>query len=90
MLANANADENFLKNWIGSSQLVSIPILKTTMKRHNFQDIEDIKENKMRQLHALKQNAFQGAFQKWKKRWKHAVGSGGDYLEGTVCENDVS
>ena len=43
----------------------------------------------MKQLRAIKQNAFQGAFQKWKKRWKPAVASGGDYLEGTVCENDV-
>jgi len=39
----------------------------------------------MRQLRAIKQNAFQEAFQKWKKHWKYAVASGWDYFEGTVC-----
>jgi hypothetical protein len=35
-----------------------------------------------RQLCAIKQNAFQEAFQNWKKRWKCAVASGRDYFKG--------
>jgi hypothetical protein len=66
------------------------PTLKTTLKRHCFQDIEEVKENVTRQLGTIKQIAFQEAFQKWKKRCQHPVASGGDYFEGTVCENDVS
>jgi hypothetical protein len=35
----------------------------------------------MRQLCAIKQNAFQEAFQKWKKHWQPAAASGGYYFE---------
>ena len=59
MLANADADGNFMKNRLGSSRLFLLPILKNTSKVHSFQDIEEIKENAMRQLCAIKQNAFQ-------------------------------
>jgi len=48
------------------------------LKRHHFQDIEEIKENATRQLRTIKQNAFQ----KWMKRWQSTVASGGDYFEG--------
>ena len=62
------------------------PTLKTTLKGHRFQDIEEIKENVTRQLRAMKQNAFQ----KWKKSWKPAVASGGDHFEGNSGETDVN
>lgn len=58
------------------------PKLKNTLKGHRFQDIEEIKENATRQLRAIEESAFQEAFQKWKKRWQHAVDSAGDYFEG--------
>jgi hypothetical protein len=82
MLANADTDENFLKNRLSSSRLFLFPILKTTLKGHCFQDIEEIKENAMRLHRAIKQNVFQEAFQKLKKHWKHAAASGGTALEG--------
>jgi hypothetical protein len=82
MLANADADENFLKNRLYSSRLFLFPKLKTTLKGHRFQNIEEIKENATSQLRAIKQNGFQEAFQKWKKRWQCAVASGGDHFEG--------
>ena len=56
--------------------------LKTILKEHRFQDIEEIKENAMRQRRAIKQNAFHKAFQKWKKHWQCAVASGENYFEG--------
>ena len=59
MLANADAYKNFMKNRLGSSRLFLLPILKNTSKVHSLQDIEEIKENAMRQLCAIKQNAFQ-------------------------------
>ena len=89
ILAYADADENFTKNRLGSSHFFLFPTLKTTLKGHNFQDIDEVKENATRQRRAIKQNAFQEVFQKWKKR-KYAVASGWDYFEGTLCENDVS
>ena len=49
-----------------------------------------LKENATRQLRAIKQNAFQEAFQKWKKRWQPAIASGGTTSKGIVCENYVS
>ena len=70
MFANADADENFLKNRLGSSWLFLFPTLKTILKGHRSQDIEEVKENATRQLRAIKQNAFQEAFQKQKKHWK--------------------
>ena len=85
MLANEDVDENFLQNRLGSDFFL-FPTLKTSLKGHRFQDIEEVKENATRQLHAIKENAFQ----KWKKCWQRTVASGGDHFEGTVCENDVS
>jgi hypothetical protein len=58
------------------------PTLKTTLKGDRLQDIQEVKENAMMQLRTSKQNAFLKAFQRWKKRWKPAVASGGDHFEG--------
>jgi hypothetical protein len=89
MLANEDVDENFLQNRLGSDFFL-FPTLKTSLKGHRFQDIEEVKENATTQLYAIKQNAFQEAFQKWKKHWKPAVASGGDHFEGDSGENNVS
>ena len=80
--ADADADENFLT----PADFFLFPTLKTNLKGHNFQDIEEIKENAMKQLRAIKQNAFQEASQKWKKRWQVE----GTTLKRTVCKSDVS
>ena len=63
MLANADVEEN-----LATTDFFLFPTLKTTLKELGFQEIEDVKENGMTQLRAIKQNAFQKAFQRWKKR----------------------
>jgi len=56
--------------------------LKTTLKRQNFQTIEEIQENTIRELHIITESAFQEAFQQWKKQWEWCIASTGDYVEG--------
>jgi transposase len=51
------------------------PKLKSTLKGHRFQTIE---ENSLWDLRAIPQNAFQN----WKKRWKRCIDNGGEYFEG--------
>jgi transposase len=58
------------------------PKLRTTLKGHNFQTIEEIKENVIRELCAITGSVFQEAFQQWKKHWEWCIISRGDYFEG--------
>jgi len=57
------------------------PKLKTTLKGRRFQTIEEIQENTIRELRAITGNAFQEAFQQWKK-WERCIASRGDFFEG--------
>jgi len=43
------------------------PKLKSSLKGHRFQTVEEIEENSIRDLLAIPQNTFQDAFQNWKK-----------------------
>jgi len=52
--------------------------LKTILKGHRFQTIEDIKENVIRELRAITESAFQEVFKQWKKRWERRIASRGD------------
>jgi len=61
------------------------PKLKTTLKGRRFQTIEEIQETSIRELSAITKNAFQEAFQQWKKRWERCIASRGDYCEGGQC-----
>jgi len=54
------------------------PKLKTTMKGRRFQTIEEIQENTLREVRAIKEILFQEAFQQWKKRWERCIASRGD------------
>jgi len=58
------------------------PKLKTTLKGHRFQTIEEIQENVIRELRAIKESVFQEAFQQWKKRWEQRIAIRVDYFEG--------
>ena len=58
------------------------PKLKTTLKEHRFQTIEEIQENAIRELHAVTEREFQEAFQQWKKFWERCITSKEDYFEG--------
>jgi transposase len=57
------------------------PKLKTTLKEHRFQTIEEIQENALRELHAVTEREFQEAFQQWKKFWERCITSKEDYFE---------
>jgi len=56
--------------------------LKYSLKGHRFETDEEIKENSIQDLHAIPQNTFQDAFQKWKKSWERSIKSAGEYFEG--------
>jgi len=58
------------------------PKLKTTLKGRSFQTIEEIQQNAIRELRAITENGFQGAFQQWKKHWERRAASRGDCCEG--------
>jgi hypothetical protein len=44
------------------------PKLKTTLKGRRYKTIEKIQETAVRKLYTIRENAFQEAFQQWKKR----------------------
>jgi len=56
--------------------------MKSSLKGHRLQKVEEIEENSIRDLRAIPQNTFQNAFQNWKKHWKRSIKSGWDYFEG--------
>jgi len=58
------------------------PQLKSSLKGHQFQTIEEIEENWTWDLRAIPKNKFQDAFQNWKKCWEQCIKSGGEYFEG--------
>jgi len=66
------------------------PKLKSSLKGHRFQTVEEIEENSVRDLRAIPQNTFQDAFQNWKKRWVRCIKSGVEYFEGGKFDQVVS
>jgi hypothetical protein len=48
-----------------------------------------VKENAIRELRAIAENAFQEAFQQWKKSWERCIASRGDYFEGGIAYSPV-
>ena len=47
--------------------------LKSSLKGHLFQMVEEIEDNSIRDLRAIPQNTFQDAFQNWKKCWARCI-----------------
>jgi len=58
------------------------PKLKSSLKGHRFQTVEEIEENSTWDLRTIPQNMFQDSFQNWNKRWERCIKSGGEYYEG--------
>jgi len=58
------------------------PKLKPTLKGRRFQTIGEIQENATREPRAITENAFQEAFQQWKKRWERCIANSRYYFEG--------
>jgi len=56
--------------------------LKSSLKGHRFQMVEETEENSIWDLRTIPQNTFQDAFQIWKKHWEWCIKSGGEYFEG--------
>ena len=52
-----------------------LPKLKTTLEGRHFQTIEEIQENATREMRAITESAFQGAFKQWEKRWERCIAS---------------
>jgi len=67
---------------LASADFFLFPKLKTILKGRRFQTIEDIQENAIRELHAIKESAFQETFQQRKERWERCIASRGDCFEG--------
>jgi len=57
------------------------PKLKTTLKGHHLQTIEEIHENAIRELCTITESAFQEALQERKKCWERCIASRQDYFE---------
>jgi hypothetical protein len=51
-----------------------------------FFDHAEIQENSTRELHAIRESAFQEAFQQWKKRFNDISPVEGTTLKGTVLK----
>jgi hypothetical protein len=66
---------------IAPADFLLLPKLKFTLKGRRFQTMEELEENSLLDLRAIPQDAFQDAFQNWKKR-KWCIDSGGEYFEG--------
>jgi transposase len=53
---------------LAPAEFFLFPKLKTILKGHHFQTIEEIQENAIRQLRAITESVFEEAFQQRKKR----------------------
>jgi predicted acetyltransferase len=67
---------------LASADFFLISKFKTVLKGRLFQTIEEIQENATRELRAIRESAFQEAFQQWKKLWEQCIASRWDYFEG--------
>jgi hypothetical protein len=65
---------------LSPSRLFPVSQTKTTLKKCCFQTTEEIKENAIRELHAITESAFRKHSQQWKKRWEWCIASTGDYF----------
>jgi hypothetical protein len=56
--------------------------MKLKLKRHRFDNTEEIHAEWQGVLATLTEKDFQEAFQKWSRRWNRCVDAGGNYFEG--------
>jgi len=57
------------------------PQLKKTLKGRQFDYVEDIQANAMRQLSAVTKSDYQRCFRQWQKRWNKCIQAQGHYFE---------
>jgi hypothetical protein len=52
------------------------------LKGKHFDDIDDIRSNKMAALKVIPQNQFQNCFEGWTRLWHRCMASEWEYFEG--------
>ena len=67
---------------LAPSDFFLFPKIKEILKGRHFDDIDDIRINKMAALKAIPQNQFQNCFEGWTRRWHQCIASQGEYFEG--------
>jgi hypothetical protein len=65
-----------------SSRSAPSVLVGELFKKFGLFERVEIQENAIRELRAITENAFQEAFQQWKKRWERCIASRGDYFIG--------
>jgi hypothetical protein len=55
--------------------------MKLELKGCRFDNAEEIQAESQRVLDTLRENDFQEAFQKWRRRWDRCLHVGGNYFE---------
>jgi hypothetical protein len=60
------------------------------LKGRSFETVSDIQRESQAVRDSIKENAFHGAFEAWKKRWDRCIRSQEDYFEGDGSQNRVS
>jgi hypothetical protein len=56
--------------------------MELKLKGHRFDTKEGIQAYSQRVLDTLREEDFQQAFQKWRRRWDLCLHAGGNYFEG--------
>lgn len=64
------------------------PRLKSSLRGHRFESVEEIQENSLRTLKAIPEIDYKRCFDDWKKRWHKCVSVKGDYFEGDIINFD--
>ncbi|XP_025405831.1 protein GVQW3-like [Sipha flava] len=58
------------------------PRLKSTLKGHRFEDVNETIHNATQELKAITIEEIQRCFKKWQDRWEHCIEAEGHYFEG--------
>lgn len=58
------------------------PKMKIQLKGRRFDTVEEIQQESQKVLDGLQEKDFQGAFQKWQRRWDRCIAAQGNYFEG--------
>jgi hypothetical protein len=67
---------------LATCDLFLFPQLKKTVKGHQFDYVEEIQANTMRQLGALTKYDYQRCFRKWQEHWNKSIQAQGHNFKG--------
>ena len=66
---------------VALSDLFLFSRLKTPIKTHHFETVNEVKEACTKALKDIPYKTYRDAFDAWKSRWKRCIDAGGAYLE---------